>query len=106
MADITDPTAVAFCNENVRVAANQLAQAYNNATAIVAQWTALGGASFIANEPLDEVIDGAQNDGRPVINGADVNNIINRLAEIITDFEAGGSAKLNTILQVAPHPQS
>ena len=46
------------------------------------------------------VMDGAQTDGRPVITGAMVNNIVNRAQEIITDYEATSSAKLNTVAQV------
>lgn len=101
MADITDPTAVAFCNEKIRPAADRLAQAYFDAKAVIAEWNARGGTDFIANDLAAEVIDGAQDDGRPVIDGADVNNIINRLSEFVADMEANGGAKLNTVLAVA-----
>jgi hypothetical protein len=36
--------------------------------------------------------------------GTDANNIINRISELITDYEATNNAKLNTILAVAVQP--
>jgi hypothetical protein len=100
MADITDPTAVGFCNENIRQAANAMAQLYGRAVDALAEWTARGGASMIPND-ASKIIDWSANDSRPEIVGSDVHNIVNRLSEIKTDFEASGSAKLNTILAVA-----
>ena len=104
MADITDKQAIRFANERIRPVSNKLAQVYYQAKQIVAEWTALGGSSLIANDAEATLIDGSAVDGRPSIVGSDVNNIINRLAEIITSFEDSGSAKLNTILKVAPNP--
>ncbi len=101
MADITNPTAVAFCNEKVRRVADALAEHYFRAKEIIAEWLARGGADFVANDPAAEVIDGAQEDRRPVIDGADVNNIINREVEFVADMEADDFAKLNTVLAVA-----
>ena len=105
MADITDPTAVRFCNERVRTAADRLAQAYNYAKIVSAEWTANDMGTTIPNNSGDTVIDGAATDGRHVITGEDVNSLINRLDELITDYEATSSAKLNTILSVAVNPQ-
>jgi len=100
---ITDPQAVRFCNEKIRSAADNLAQAYNHANRVVNEWTSFGGVALIPNDAGEDVIDGSATDGRPPITGADVNNIINRLSERLTDYEAGGNAKLNTILRVAPN---
>ena len=98
MADITDPQAVRFANEKIRVAADKLAQAYWHAKRVQAEWAANPG--LIANK-ADVIDDGSKTDGRPPITGTDANNIVNRLAELTADYEAGGSAKLNTILGVA-----
>jgi len=100
MADITNAEAVKFCNEKVRVAADKLAQAYHFAQQVTAEWTANNMASVLPNQ-ADDVIDGSATDGRHPITGIDANNIINRLNELIADYEADSSAKLNTILGVA-----
>ncbi len=100
MADITDAQAVRFCNEQARIVADQLIQVYNNATAILAEWTAKGGTNLVPNT-ADMVIDGAATDGRPLVTGININNVINRLTELVADYEADNGAKLNTLLQVA-----
>jgi len=104
MPNIDNPEAVRFSNEKIRVAADTLAQAYNLAGEVVQEWVANDMGSLIPNEAGDVIIDGSAVDGRHVISGADANNIINRLTELTTDYEAGGSAKLNTILGVAVNP--
>ena len=98
---ITNPTAVRFSDAKIRVAANRLAQTYNFAKKVSAEWDALSGSALIPNNAAETIVDGAAQDGRPVITGAHANNVINRLVEMITDMEANGSAKLNTVLQVA-----
>jgi len=100
---IDDPQAVRFANERIRPAADALARTYHLAKQVQAEWTARGGVAMLPNKS-DAVLDGAETDGRPVITGADVNNVINRLAELTADFEAYGAAKLNTILRVAVNP--
>src|SRR5215216_1536214 len=89
MAAITNPVAISFCNNRVRVAADLIGQLDNLAAEILNEWTALGSTTFIANT-TDVVQDGASvngvdatgGDGRPVITGAKVNNIINRLTAL------------------------
>ena len=103
LADITDAAAVKFANEQIRVAANDLAQAYYRARRIVDQWFALSMSAAITNT-ADEIIDGSQTDGRPVITGAKATNVITRLSEFCSDYEANSNAKLNTVLAVAPQP--
>jgi hypothetical protein len=105
MADITDPAAVRYCNERVRPAADRLAQAYNYAKSVTDEWVANDLGTDIPNNAADTVVDGAETDGRHVISGEDVHDLINRLNELITDYEANTNAKLNTILQVAVNPQ-
>lgn len=100
MADITNPEAVKFCNEKVRVAADKLASAYFLAKEVQAEWFANSMSDVIPNDS-SPVVDGSATDGRHPITGADATNIITRLGELITDYEASANAKLNTILGVA-----
>ena len=101
MAQITDPEAVRFCNEKVRVAADKLAQAYHFAKQVTQEWTANNLGETIAYDNSDLVVDGSETDGRHPISGVDVNNLITRLNELQTDYEANANAKLNTILNIA-----
>jgi hypothetical protein len=100
MAGITNPQAVRFCNERLRTAADKLSQAYNFAASVTKEWRSHGGTSLVPNS-TDAVVDGSAKDGRPPIVGSDVSNMINRLDELVADYEADNSAKLNTILKVA-----
>ena len=105
MADpITDPTAVGFSNTQVRTIADRFAQAYLACKEFQARWVALGGAAMFPNDPDATVDDKANADARPVIDGADGNNIANRVVEFVADYEANSSAKLNTVLAVAVNP--
>lgn len=101
MADITNAQAVKFCNETIRPAANDLAQLYYRAKRVTQEWTAQEMSTLIANTDADTVIDGSAEDGRPIIQGDDVHNIVNRCNELISDYEATTNAKLNTVLAVA-----
>lgn len=80
--------------------ADILAKHYWLAKQLVATWNAQSLSSIILNT-TDEVIDGARQDGRSVVTGAKITAIITRCNEIITDYEATSSAKLNTVVQVA-----
>lgn len=110
---ITDPVAIRFSNEKLRVAADKLAQLDNLAASILAEWTALGGTSLIPNTS-DVLQDGAApngvdstgGDGRTVVTGAKLNNIVNRLSELrstsaTTGLAIGVTGVRDTILQVA-----
>ena len=97
---IDNPEAVRFCNEKVRVAADKLAQAYFFAKAVQAEWYANNMGTLVTVDGGD-VLDGSQTDGRHVITGNDATNVITRCGDLVTDMEANGSAKLNTVLGVA-----
>ena len=102
MAEITNPEAVKFCNEKIRVAASRYAALYFKAKEIAAEWAANPDlATNMAYDNTDLVVDGSAKDGRHPISGVDVNNIINRLNELVSVLEADGHAKLNTVLGVA-----
>lgn len=110
---ITNPAAIQFSNEKLRVAANLIAQLDNFAASILNEWTALGGTALIPNtsdvlrdgaSPTDDV--GTGGDGRPVVTGAKLNNIINRLTELrasnaATGLELGVEGVRDMVLQVA-----
>ena len=101
---ITDVAAVKFCNEQIRPAADTLAQAYYVLKVVLDEWYARNMGASVVNT-ADVVEDGSAADGRQQITGADATGIIVRISEIVTDFEAGSKAKLNTILKVSPNPK-
>ena len=100
---ITDPQAIRFCNERVRVAADKFGQLYNWCVSVQNEWAAQGIGALIPNDS-SPIIDGAQTDGRPLITGADVNTLAARVTEFISLLEANTNAKLNHILKVAVNP--
>lgn len=102
---IDNPTAVRFVSEKARVAAGLIAQAYYFARVTRDEWFA---NNMVAIIPVDggDVADGAAQDGRHVVSGNSVTNVINRCIDLITDLEANNNAKLNTILSVAVNPEN
>lgn len=104
---VTNPADIRFCNEKIRPAADRLVQAFSFAERVLNEWNARDGVSRIPNDAGETVqdsaygTDGADGDGRPIIDGAQVNNVMNRISELVNDYKANSSAKLNTILQVA-----
>lgn len=110
---ITNPVAIRFANEKLRRAADLLAQLDNFAGATINEWNALGGVALIPNtadvlrdsaSPQDDL--GTGGDGRPVVTGAKLNNIINRLIALRATSAASGLAMgvagvRDTVLQVA-----
>ena len=97
---ITSPQAIKFSNEKIRVAADRLAQAYNFANIVIDEWNSGASADF-PNDGAEVLQDGADVDGRPIVDGAELHLLITRLTELQTDYEATSNAKLNTILAVA-----
>lgn len=102
-AQITDPAATGFSNDVVRRVAEALRNTYASCKATVAHWNATGMSSKITNT-ADEIEDGAATDGRNVITGSDATSIITRCMELITDYEAAGNAKLNTVEKPSVRP--
>jgi hypothetical protein len=114
---ITNPVAIKFANDNLRVAADLLAQLDNFSGAVINEWNALGGVALIPNtadvlrdsaSPSDDL--GTGGDGRPVVTGAKLNNIINRLIALRSTAANAGLAMgvagvRDTVLQVAVNTQ-
>ena len=110
---ITNPVAIKFSNEKIRICADLIAQLDNLAGAVRNEWTAHGGTALIPNT-ADVIRDGASpnddlgtgGDGRPVITGAKANNIVNRLTNLRSADAGAGLAMgvagvRDTVLQVA-----
>lgn len=99
MANIIDPRAVNFSLGRIRPGAALLAEVYSEAKRTVNAWNALSMSTLIVNT-IDPLVDGQA----ATITGAQATTIITRLQEFITDYEASGNAKLNTVLQVTLNP--
>lgn len=105
---ITNAEAITFSNEKIRVAADLMAKLYNLGISINAEWDARSLGSIIpddSNEILKDSAygsDGTDGDGRPVVTGEDLNNIVKGdLIDFVATLEANSNAKLNAILSVA-----
>lgn len=104
MAAITDPVAIRFANEKIRVAADMMAQNYWTAKSLLAEWNATGMSTRIPNT-ADTLTDGSAQDGRHPMTAAQATAVITRAQEVITDYEATSSAKLNTVMLPAVNTQ-
>lgn len=115
---ITNPVAITFSNEKLRRAADLLAQLDNFANSVINEWNALGGTALIPNtvgnvlrdsaSPTDDL--GTGGDGRPVVDGAKLNNVVNRLIALRATNSNSGLAMgvtgvRDSVLQVATNTQ-
>lgn len=91
---ITNPQAIAFCNNEARPSFDDAITLYWTAKRIIADWTALSMSSLIAND-TSPVMDGASTDGRPLITGANVNILIANLTTFVTSMEATSNLLFN-----------
>jgi hypothetical protein len=102
MANITDPSAVKFCNEQIRPSADKLVQLYWFLKAVKQQYLANPAlATLIPNDGTAVVVDGSAQDGRIQITGADAQAIITNLNSLITSLEATSNAMLNVFSKAA-----
>ena len=99
MAEITNPEAVKFCNEKVRVLADLATKYYYAARALVNEWEATNMGTKIP-DTADVIIDGSAEDGRSTITGAKVNGMKNHVEAMANDLEANTNQKLNILLQI------
>lgn len=95
---ITNVQAVKFCNEQIRPAAEAILKAYYRAKEVRNKWYADNMGAIL---PVGggTVVDGSESDGRTPIVSDDAILVINRLEDLINDLEAGGNAKLNTLVK-------
>lgn len=94
MANITNPEAVKFANEQVRRMNDMHVAHYRTCKQFKANYdAAVMGNIFTTNG--DVVVDGSATDGRHSLTTFDVNNVYARAAEVIADYEASSNTKLN-----------
>lgn len=107
---ITDNRAISFSNDFIRPDCDHNMQGYYRDKALVNRWNSQGLSSIIPNDAGETLhddaygTDGTDGDGRPVITGADITNVVTRAQERITDLEAGSNAKLNTLEKPSVNP--
>jgi len=98
---------VKFANEEVRIVADVMLSAYRTAKTVMQDYYARPEIGSACTTGIaEDVLDGAETDGRPIITGNDVLAVITRASEIVADMEAGNNAKLNTLIRVAVNGQS
>lgn len=85
---ISGGTEIAFCNDKVRVWATRCLRLYRMAQAVKDEWYVRGGDAFIP-DGAEVVDDGADQDGRPVITGAQVNKLMELMEGFIATVQAG-----------------
>ena len=98
---ITNPLAVNFSNEELRIAADKLAQTFYFLKVTKDRWNALSMSTLIPNDASEVMEDGAVEDGRPIVDGAMLNTLIQRIDTFLNDLEANSDTRLKQILKVA-----
>lgn len=105
---ITNSEAVVFSDEKLRPVADLLAQLYNLAKSVNDEWVARNMGTIIPNDAAEVLHDsaygtnGTDGDGRPVVDGQDLNRVITMLiTDFVNDLEANADLKLKVVLRVA-----
>lgn len=104
---IDNAQAVAFSNQQLRQLGDAMASAYWTAKTVVANYYAdptLG--TEYTNGIAEEILDGAQTDGRPLVTGNDALGLITQAAAWVSTCEANGGAVLNVLLGYAVNGRS
>lgn len=101
---IDDPQVKAFCDQYLRKLADLGMQLYSWANLTNQIWVAQDIIGQIGAEYGEEVIDGAQTDGRPVITVGDVYALVNAGAAFVAGLDASGGAERNKWLKPAVNP--
>lgn len=101
----TNPQAVRVCNEKIRPAADRLGQLYNYLKSLQAEAQAENWGAMFAGGAGNEVVDGAQTDGRTVITDADVSGLITLAGAYLTFMEQSANANRNLALKIAVNPE-
>lgn len=117
---ITDPRAIAFSNNEVRRFADLLSTTYYTALSMLNQWNSQDLAAIIPNtsailadSAAPDGTDATDGDGRPIVTGAQVTNMINRAQDVVnwmqgsSTISAGsGGAVLTSVLGVKVNGQA
>lgn len=102
MPNVSDPTAIKFCNENIRPVADQIAQLQTTLAVTLAAWSAKGMANLIPND-TSVIEDGSPADGRTSLTGVDINAFIG-LLETLQGMATGQNSQMPTVLKIAVNP--
>jgi hypothetical protein len=106
MANVTDPSAVLFCNGQVRPGADKTMQFYWWMKALKQEYLANPNlATLLPNDATALVVDGSATDGRTPITGADVQLFLTNINTFITSLEANSSALLNNFAKISVNPR-
>jgi hypothetical protein len=105
MADITDPNAIRFANEQIRTLCDRVPTIY----ALLKQHALLfsdtpGLTASFPNDPTAIVQDGSPGDGRRPYSGADVQALEAAVAGFVAQLEANDRALLKLALKIAVNP--
>jgi len=90
MADITDPTVIAFVNEAIRPFADRLVGLNASLDIEIAKWNSVISPLITANANEDVILDGSAGDGRTTLTKADLVNFVTQLNTLQTQFDGGG----------------
>lgn len=97
---VTNPQAVAFCNETIRPLADRFIQLYYAAKAANQKFTAQGLAAVLPNSN-DTIVDGSASDGRSQITDGQVNIVLSLAATFVSTMEASANLQYNQIAVAA-----
>jgi hypothetical protein len=104
---ITNAYAIRFCDERLRVVADQMATTYYSCKKLVQEYYANPELGTAFTDGIAEVVDdGATADGRPVITGNEALGIVTQAAAYVDLMEANGNSVLNVVLAMAVNGQA
>jgi hypothetical protein len=106
---ITNPEAVKFSNEFVRVFADALVTAYDSAVAYKAYWDARSYLTALFPDSDVEIVDdGSAQDGRPAMTGQKVQALYNQATAILAwgDTLVGGKTRITWLRTMAVNGRS
>lgn len=104
MADITDPTVIAFVNEFVRPAGDRMIGLDSTIDVNMSLWFATISPLLSGAADGDVIIDGAEGDGRTVLTKADLDMFVTQTLAYQTQLNGGGV--FDVVNKPAVHPTS
>jgi hypothetical protein len=90
VADIVDPTVVAWCNDVVRPVADRMVGLNATIDIEASRWFATISPLLAGNADGDTVIDGSAADGRTTLTKADIVNFVTQMLAYQTQLNGGG----------------
>ena len=90
MADITDPSVIAYVNEAIRPFSDRLVGLSASLDIEIAKWNSVISPLISGNVDGDVILDGSANDGRTPLTKADLVNFVTQLNTLQTQFDGGG----------------